>query len=284
MTGMSFSLWQGVHECRKYKQSSLPESPCYPSLLDILLDYKVATEFQRIHTWVQLFSNHDHHRGRGVAHGVMRNVPVQYNHLSTQHTLENVKGTLRLWAVVYIPHMCSIVVQIHRWSAITPQIYCITKRMLILMLKTDRNYNFKSVWPHAKPLFVFSISTVSIHIQKPKNFLFGIQYFYSGLALWIKYCVTFDPCGFTLSFLPFLFPLVFTSLGDNSLIRSLSLCWDSFPLQGKMASIFFILLSSLPSCSWALSISYPACRPSLFCSFLFIADVQLCQTVLFQVF
>lgn len=131
------------------------------------------TEYQRKSIWVQLFPNHDHQRGQGVAHVVMRNFAVQHNQLSTRHALENVKETLRLWAVVNIPQfipMCSIVMQIHHWSAVTPQIYCTAKRMLILMLKTHLNHNFKNVWPHFKPLFVFSISAVSIYIQRPKTF------------------------------------------------------------------------------------------------------------------
>lgn len=50
------------------------------------------------------------------------------------------------------------------------------------------------------------------------------------------------PCLFP----PFLFPHVFSSLGDDSLIRPLSLCWDFFPLQGKMASIFSFTFISPP--------------------------------------
>lgn len=73
-------------------------------------------ESQRKTTWVQLFPNHDHQRGRGVAHVVMRNFAALYNQLSTQWALENVKGTLRLRAVVNIPQfilMCRIAMQIH---------------------------------------------------------------------------------------------------------------------------------------------------------------------------
>lgn len=35
---LSSSVWKGVRNSRKYKQSSLSKSPCYPSLLDTLLD------------------------------------------------------------------------------------------------------------------------------------------------------------------------------------------------------------------------------------------------------
>lgn len=48
--------------------------------------------YQRQPTWVQLFPNHDHRRGREVAHVVMRTFAVLYNQLSTQCALENVKG------------------------------------------------------------------------------------------------------------------------------------------------------------------------------------------------
>lgn len=65
-----------------------------------------------------------------------------------------------------------------------------------------------------------------------------MQYFYSGLALWIKYCATSDPCGFTLSFFP---PVVFTSLGNDPLIRSLSLSAGIFFHSREKWQVFYFL-------------------------------------------
>lgn len=185
----------------------------------------------------------------------MRNFAVPYNLLWTRNALENFTGTFKLWAVVNIPQfvpMWSLVMQIHHWSAITPQIYCITERMLILMLKTHLNHNIKNFRPHFE-LCVLHQRCLHLH-PKAWNLLFGIQYFYSGLALWIKYCVTSDPCGFTLFFLSFPSRL-FLPGGWFSFTNSLSAGIFSTPGKNGKYLFFFLyfhvspLVNLLPSMS-----------------------------------
>lgn len=137
----------------------------------------------------------------------------------------------------------------HHLSRVSEQICRITKRMLILMLKTHLNQTSN----RTLSLSLCSPSALSIYIQRPKNLLLGMQYFYSGLALWIKYCHLWP-----LWFYPVFFPLSFTSRlylpgGWFSCSLTLSLL-GFFPLQGKMASTFS-LLSFLSSCCWAILLS-----------------------------
>lgn len=74
-----------------------------------------------------------------------------------------------------------------------------------------------------------------------------MQYFYSGLALWIKYCITFDPCGFTLS--PFFFLL---SLPPWGMIRSFAhflsagIFFSTPGKDGKYFSLYFHLSPRVP--------------------------------------
>lgn len=107
----------------------------------------------------------------------------------------------------------------------------------------------------------FSLCVSHLHPQawgKKKTLLFPTQYFYSGVALWIKYCATSDPCGFTLffflSFSPPTPPVFSSSLGGRRrfLFAHFCLRWDFFPLQGKMASTFFFSFSNFP---WLSSVS-----------------------------
>lgn len=84
-----------------------------------------------------------------------------------------------------------------------------------------------------------------------------MQYFYSGLVLWIKYCHLWPLWFYPVFSFPFLFPLVFTSLGDDSLVHSLCLCWDFFHSREKW-QVFFPLLSSLSFWFRVLAVFYTA--------------------------
>lgn len=79
------------------------------------------------------------------------------------------------------------------------------------------------------------------------------------------------PCPF----FPFLFPLVFSSLGDDSPVRSLSLCWDFFSTPGENGKYFLYIYFNLPPSVLELCRSFAQhVWPSLIWS-LFVPDFQL---------
>lgn len=63
----------------------------------------------------------------------------------------------------------------------------------------------------------FSLARLRLHPEAPEPFFPALssQYFYSGLALWIKYCVASDPCGFYPLCFFFSTLLSFPSRGDG---------------------------------------------------------------------
>lgn len=79
-------------------------------------------------TWVQLFPNHKHRGGRGVAHVVMRNVAAWCNQMWTRDTETSLQFIV-----------------VHQWSAVTLQIYCVT---LISLLRIHLNHDIKSIGAH----------------------------------------------------------------------------------------------------------------------------------------
>lgn len=79
-----------------------------------------------------------------------------------------------------------------------------------------------------------------LHLHpKTQNLLFTTQYFYSGLALWIKYC-HFWPLWFypVFSFFPPFFPLLSLPPGGYFLCSLPSLLWD-FSTPGNNGKYFF---------------------------------------------
>lgn len=202
----------------------------------------------------------------------MRNFAVQYNQLWTQHALENFTG--RPWAEVKSPQFVparSLVMQIHHWSAVTPQIYCIAEGMLILMLKIHLNHNIKNFRPHLK-LWVLHQHCLHLQSKGLKPFVRNPIFLFRTRSVNKILCHLW-PLWFYPLF-SFLFPLVFSSLGDDSCSLTFALL-GFFPLQGKMASTFFFLYFHLSSCCWALSVFYAVCQASLFWCVLFTPDFQL---------
>lgn len=130
-------------------------------------------------------------------------------------------------------------------SAVTPQINCNTRRMLILMLKTHPNHNFENFWPHFLSLSLCSPSALSPFTSKGlKPFVWNPIFLFRTRSVNKILCHLWPLWFYPAFFFPF-FSL--SSFPPWGMILSFAhfLCWDFFPLQGKMASIFSFTFMSL---------------------------------------
>ncbi len=127
------------------------------------------------------------------------------------------------------------------------------------MLGRHLNHNFMNVWPHFQPLFVSPSALSPFTCKGLKRFVSNPIFLFRTRSVNKILCHLWPQWFYPASFFPLSLPSRLFLPGGR-LSRSLNFSAGIFSTPGKNGKYFFPLLSSLSSCSWALSVVYPASR------------------------